>query len=76
MDNKCGANHYCIILEYECPLNFLIVTFGGSYFAQSIGDGRGNIKQNSDVGICLGLRDWERHQGCASFVVKALIASV
>lgn len=55
-----------------------MVTFGVSYFALCIGDGRRTtIKQNSaDVSVFLGLRDWESHQGCASFVVKALIASL
>lgn len=32
------------------------------------------IKKNSaDVGVSLGLRDWERHQGCASFVVRVSV---
>lgn len=54
-----------------------MVTLGVSYFALCIGDGRRIIKQNSaDVGVFSGLRDWESHHGCASFVVKALIASL
>lgn len=35
-----------------------------------------SVKNSADVGVSLGLRDWERHHRCAFFMVKALTLSV